>query len=513
MTSVRVQTDDAGSRLYQAILTAPLLSAAGITLVENSPDVDIMCCVGVPMDSHSAVASDRPRLIVGAPADGRRRVSALHEIRLRGGSLGERDDVLIFDRVMSLSPSEGTPVITANMGYEDFCVAAINDDTRIATLGVGLEPDTWRQRDFLRLIHRLLHRLTKSPPAPPTRVGLLGYGAIGHEHAKAIQETSGLTLATVCDTSQDRLDAASIFSPGVTTTLVSEDLVRSPDVDVVVISTPPVTHADWALELLEAGKHVVLEKPMALTSASCDQVIEVAQGNGLLAVVYQNRRFDPDFRALQKLIRAGELGDVFHLEAFVGRFSHPCNYWHSDAEVSGGALFDWGSHIIDQIVQLMPGEIQSVTARNQKLLWHDVTNADHARMTLHYSDGREASFIYSDISAALKPRWYLAGTKGGVIGSWRHERVVHRSAIGTLSEDVLDPADSPPELTLYAADGRISQIPGDYAPQAAFHSELADYLSLGLPMTVNAQQSRRVVALLEAAELSALEDGSPIPVS
>jgi predicted dehydrogenase len=289
--------------------------------------------------------------------------------------------------------------------------------------------------------------------------------------------------------------------------------VRSPDVDVVVISTPPVTHADWALELLEAGKHVVLEKPMALTSASCDQVIEVAQGNGLLAVVYQNRRFDPDFRALQKLIRAGELGDVFHLEAFVGRFSHPCNYWHSDAEVSGGALFDWGSHIIDQIVQLMPGEIQSVTARNQKLLWHDVTNADHARMTLHYSDGREASFIYSDISAALKPRWYLAGTKGGVIGSWRHERVVHRSAIGTLSEDVLDPADSPPELTLYAADGRISQIPGDYAPQAAFHSELADYLSLGLPMTVNAQQSRRVVALLEAAELSALEDGSPIPVS
>jgi scyllo-inositol 2-dehydrogenase (NADP+) len=514
VTSVRVLTDDTSAPLYRAIIGAPLMSAAGISLVDHSPDVEIMCCVHGSGTSGLISSGNYPVLRVGEPDPTESwPVSQPHEIRLRAKPLGEKEDVLIFDRVMSLPPSEGTPLITANIGFTDICVASVRDDVRLAMLGVGLEPETWRQADFLRLIHRLLHRLVDVPTKPAKRVGLLGYGAIGHEHAKAIADTSGLSLSTVCDTSQARLDEARSYTAGVATTLVSEELVESDDVDVVVVSTPPVTHAEWAIRLLESGKHVVLEKPMALTSKECDQVIGVAKDKGLLAVVYQNRRFDPDFRALQNLIHAGDLGDVFHLEAFVGRFAHPCNYWHSDAQISGGALFDWGSHVIDQILQLMPGEIGSVSARNQKLLWHDVTNADHARMTLHYSDGREASFIYSDISAALKPRWYVAGTRGGVVGTWRHERVVSRSAIGTLHEDVLDPADSPPILTLYSADGRITTVPGAPAPPAAFHTELADYLLNGLPMSVKADESRRVVSLLEAAEISALDNGLPVKVS
>jgi scyllo-inositol 2-dehydrogenase (NADP+) len=513
VTSVRVRSDGGHSRLYEALTNSSGAAFAGLRLTHDEPDVDIVIGAQYAQSDIYSREHAHPLLIVGPLADDDSPVSSRHEIRLRARPLGEIDDVIVYDRVMALSESSGEPLVTANIGYQDLTVATVDLSARIARLGVGLDPNTWHQPAFLRLIHRLLHRLSGVPSRPSQRVGLLGYGAIGHEHAKAINITPGLELTSVCDTSPDRLAAALAMSEGITTTHQADDIVRSSEVDVVVVSTPPDTHAAWALTLLEHGKHVVLEKPMALTAAECDAVLAAARAHDRLAVVYQNRRFDPDFRALKSLVDAGELGDVFHLEAFVGGFQHPCNYWHSDSRVSGGALFDWGSHVIDQIVQLMPGEIHSVSARNHKLVWHDVTNADQARMTLHYADGREATFIYSDIAAAMKPRWYLSGTRGGVIGTWRHERVVNRSAIGTLDEDVLAPADSPPQLTLYSADGRVSDVPGEPAPIGAFHRELSAYLAEGLPMSVRAEESRRVVALLEAAEISASNGGAPVPVA
>lgn len=513
MTRVRVRTNDTSSAVFQAIICSQTASSAGLCLTQEEAEVDILVDAQSSQGEIYGAPHAVPVLIIGPLSDDTAPISTRHEIRLRAQGLGETTDVIIYDEVMALPASSGHTLVTANIGFQDLSVATLDPVARIARLGVGLNPDTWHEPAFLRLIHRLLHRLIDVQPRPPQRVGLLGYGAIGHEHAKAINSTPGLTLTTVCDTSPDRLAAALAFSESVETTLVTEDIIQSPDVDVVVVSTPPDTHANWALTLLEHGKHVVLEKPMALTTAECDAVLAAARAHDRLAVVYQNRRYDPDFLALKSLIDAGDLGEVFHLEAFVGGYQHPCNYWHSDARVSGGALFDWGSHVIDQIVQLMPGDIQTVTARNHKLLWHDVTNADQSRMTLHYLDGREATFIYSDIAAALKPRWYVGGTRGGVIGNWRHESVVNRSAVGTLDEDVLAPADSPPRLTLYSADGRVSEVPGVAAPQAAFHRELAAFLSEGLPMSVRAEESRRVVLLLEAAEFSAANGGAPVSVA
>ncbi len=514
MTRVRLLADDDSAPLAEALREAPWQSCAGIEMVADQADA-IIWCVTEPTSWADLVSRaaqwEVPTLIVGpgVPAEGE--ASPRHEVRLRPQSADLGDDVVIDDRVRALTEAAGAVLVTANIAFTDLPVVRWDQAAGVAVMSVGVEPETWSRRPFLRLVHRLLHRM--SAPAQsvdPIRVGLLGYGAIGHEHAAAIRRTPGLELALVCDLSPDRLEVAREFTPGVRTTSDPDEVTSAPDVDLVVVSTPPNTHGQWAITLLEAGKHVVLEKPMALTVAECDAAIEAAQRADRLLVVYQNRRFDPDFRAIADLIGADELGEVFHLEAFVGAYQHPCNYWHSDADVSGGALFDWGSHIVDQILQLMPGEVATVTARNHKRTWHDVTNADHARMTLHYADGREATFIYSDLAAALKPRWYLAGTRGGVIGDWRRERVIARTPIGTLDEDVLAPADSPPDVWLHGPDGRVAQVPGSPAEQGEFHRQLAERLLSGMPMTVTAEQSRRVVAMLEAAERSAAKDGAPV---
>jgi predicted dehydrogenase len=264
---------------------------------------------------------------------------------------------------------------------------------------------------------------------------------------------------------------------------------------------------------LEHGKHVVVEKPMALTTRECDALIEFARGRGLALSVFQNRRFDPDYTLIRDSVRAGRIGEVFHLETFVGGYGHPCNYWHSDAGVSGGALFDWGSHIIDQVLDLIDGDVESVSAVNHKRVWHDVTNADHSRMTLHFTGGREATFVYSDLAAALKPRWYVLGTRGAITGDWRRESVLSRNAIGTLHEDHFAPADAPPHVKVHSADGDVTDLAFREAEPHPFHADLSLWLHYGLSPRVRGEQSRRVIAMLEAAEESARMGGLPVKPS
>ena len=438
-----------------------------------------------------------------------------HEIRLRpdpGVDPRRREDLLVTDRLLIAEKvSDGVEVlVTANIGFRDYPVVTWNSAAGLGAVLLGGDPALWRQREVLRLVRQVGLAAAGHADADDIRVAMVGYGAIGHEHALAVDAVPGLSLAAVSDLNPARLDLARSVAADVATYTDSDALIADASVDLVVVSTPPSSHADWALRALQAGKHVVLEKPMALTSAECDQVVGMAADLDRLVVVYQNRRFDPDYLVMRRLVSEGAIGELFHFESFVGGYGHPCNYWHSDAAVSGGAIFDWGSHFLDQVLDLMPGEISHVSATNHKRRWHDVTNADHSRVTLHYSDGREAEFIHSDLAAATKPKWLALGTSGAIRGDWRHEKVVARTAIGTLAEDVLAEADSPAAMSLHHADGSVTALAVPHAPEHAFHRELADHLLRDLPMTVQAAHSRRVVALMEAAEASAVAGSAPV---
>lgn len=329
------------------------------------------------------------------------------------------------------------------------------------------------------------------------RVGLLAYGAIGDEHNRAIGATDGLTLTAVADTNPERLAAAQLIAPNVTTFSDSTQLLDSGLIDLVVISTPPNSHYQWAKESLNRGINVILEKPMALSVEHCDELMALAASKNLLLVVYQNRRFDADFVTMKKLIDDGVIGDVFSYESFVGGYSKPCSYWHSMEDVSGGAIFDWGSHFIDQILATFTGQVDSVTGINQKRLWTHITNADHADVSLAFSDGTRATFTNSDLAAARKPKFYLLGTTGAIIGNWD-------PAAGSA------PADLPAILTVHHADGSSEVIQNITVTPNAFHKSVVEYLNHGTPMSVTTQQSRDVVAIMQAAEESARANGRSV---
>ena len=158
------------------------------------------------------------------------------------------------------------------------------------------------------------------------RVGLLAYGAIGDEHNRAVLATPGMVLTAVCDTNPERLAAALEIAPDAKTFLDATEMLDSGLIDLVVVSTPPNSHYDWAKAALTRGINVVLEKPMALTADQCDELMALAASSKLLLVVYQNRRYDADFVTIKSLIDAGEIGEVFHYESFVGGYSKPCSY-------------------------------------------------------------------------------------------------------------------------------------------------------------------------------------------
>ncbi len=329
------------------------------------------------------------------------------------------------------------------------------------------------------------------------RVGLLAYGAIGDEHNKALLATDGMVLAAVCDTNPERLTAALSLAPDAKTFSDAQEMLDSGEIDLVVVSTPPNSHYFWAKAALTLGINVVLEKPMALTTDECDELMALAAASQLLLVVYQNRRYDADFITIKSIIDSGQIGEVFHYESFVGGYSKPCSFWHSDVAVSGGAIFDWGSHFIDQILATISSPLQFVSGLNQKRVWTHITNADHAQVTLTFKDGVQAIFTNSDLAAARKPKYFVLGTKGAITGNW-----------DPAAGDSV--ADLPAIVTHHKEDGSEEVIAHKNNVPYAFHASLVAFLNNGTPMSVTATQSRDVVAIMQAAEESALANGLPV---
>ncbi len=348
------------------------------------------------------------------------------------------------------------------------------------------------------------------------RVAMIGYGVIGFEHGTAISNVAGLEYALVCDRNEKRLAVARQAFPGVSTCTDLTQIVEDPTIDLVIVSTPPNTHATICMQMLRAGKHVVTEKPFCLTTAEADEMIQLAQEQRRALTVYQSRRWDPDYLAIQQVLKRETIGPVFHMETFIGGYAHPCDYWHSHEPISGGVFYDWGSHYLDWMLNLIPDPVVSVRGVEHKRVWHDVTNADHSSVYLRFARGQEAEFMHSDIAAALKPKWYILGERGAIVGHWRHESVKTRRWSGDLIEERLAPSEALPELSVFTRelDGAIHEqhLMLPQPPPYAFHRNLANHLHCGEPLAVPPEESRRNIVVMEAAKRSAERGGETIEV-
>jgi predicted dehydrogenase len=365
-----------------------------------------------------------------------------------------------------------------------------------------------------QILCRLIRQLGGSPMAQgQLGVGILGYApSVGKYHGQGVAHTPGLELHAVCDLNGDRLQQAQIDFADIRCHTTAQGLINDAGVDLVIIATPPNTHAQLAVQMMAAGKHVICEKPLALNSAETKAMVEEAKRQGVHLSCHQNRRWDLDYLAIRQILADDLIGELFYMEVFVGGFSHPCGYWHSDTAVSGGTSYDWGGHYIDWIVSLFDEPIESVSGTRHKRVWHDVTNADQESIRIQFRSGGEAQFIHSDIAAARKPKWYLLGTRGAVVGQWRDVSEYTIDPVHYFHRHDIPPTEMPPDMTVYQrhGSGKITTLKPAIADRSVFgfHRNLADHLLEGEPLTAPLADSICVVAVLEAASRSMASAGA-----
>lgn len=420
---------------------------------------------------------------------------------------------------------DGTEVLLAtSIAYTDRTTAAVRRLPRATVCTLGLDPTSEHISQDLAAIVRRATMTGGSRESfkegAELGVGIVGYGpfgGMGSYHAAAASEVPGLNLVAVVDKDPERRKAAEQEFPYVRTYSAVGELAQDDDVDICIVATPPVNHAEISMTLLDANKHVISEKPMCLNLKDAKGLISKAKAMDRMLSVNQNRRWDRDFRAIAKAVSDRKVGNLFNIETFVGGFEHPCRAWHSEESVSGGAIFDWGSHHIDWITQLYGSTPAKVSMTQHKRVWHDVTNVDQIRVHMLWHDGREAQFFQSDIAAIRKPKYFIQGTSGTIIGNYR--QIIEETVVLPFGyqEREYHYAEAPATLRLsrYESEAGLidESIPLEKPNKFAFHKNIVDHLLLGEPLAVDPESVAATIAILEAAQYSSTTDSEYVALS
>jgi predicted dehydrogenase len=346
-------------------------------------------------------------------------------------------------------------------------------------------------------------------------VGVIGYGLGGRVfHAPFVNAVPGLRLISIL---QRKGDEAAKAYPAVRIDRSFAATLADPAIEIVVVSTPNETHFDLARQVLEAGKHVVIDKPFAATSDEALELGRIAKEKGVLAIPFHNRRWDGDFLTVKKLLAEHALGRLVTFESHFDRFRPTPreNTWKEAANPANGMLFDLGPHLVDQALALF-GAPAALTAsvRSDR----DSTAIEDAfDITLHYpaanGKGLLAHCRTSYLACINAPRFVLHGTSGSfekhgldpqepalaggakvpALGSpevWLQEK---ESAWGRLA---VAPVPSDPAMLV---ERQVKTEPGDYR---GFYANVRDAVLGTAPPELTAEDGYRVIRLLELARES-----------
>lgn len=337
------------------------------------------------------------------------------------------------------------------------------------------------------------------------KTGLLSYGMSGKLfHSPFLRINPGFEFYSVWERSKN---AAQEKFPQVKTVRSLDELLRDDAVELVIVNTPNYTHYDYAKQALQAGKHVVVEKPFVVTVAEGEELIALAKEKGKVLSVYQNRRYDSDYRTIKKLLNEGLLGDVVEAEFHFDRFKEELSAkLHKETPGPGtGALYDLGSHIIDQALQLfgMPqsvfGDIRTVRPVSQV--------DDYFEVLLYYPSLRVRLHSSYLVREAL-PGYILHGSKGSFL---KAKTNVQEEALdkGLLPEgdDWGKEPESERGLLHTEKDGRIIKelIPSQTGAYNDYFTALYGAIREGASVPVSSEDGLNVIRIIEAAFKSSNE--------
>ncbi len=248
----------------------------------------------------------------------------------------------------------------------------------------------------------------------PINTGILSFGMSGRVfHAPFISTNPHFNLSAVVERSKK---AAHEFYPAIKSYDNIAELLADESIELVIVNTPNYTHFQYAKEALEAGKHVLIEKPAVDDSAQFDALLAISEKQGKQLFFYQNRRYDSQFLDIKKVIGSGELGKLIEVHFRFDRYKMELGqkYFKEDTQyISNGITYDLGPHLLDQAISLFgkPIKFSKTTSINRP----DSKVADYFHYHLYYPAGLNVYLTGSLLVASPQPAFVIHGTKGSFI--------------------------------------------------------------------------------------------------
>jgi predicted dehydrogenase len=336
------------------------------------------------------------------------------------------------------------------------------------------------------------------------KTGLTSFGMSGQVfHAPFISVHPQFELTAICERTKNL--SGDLYPDAVTVRSI-EELLSLRDLELAVVNTPDATHYEYAGQALEAGKHVIVEKPFTITVAEGEQLIRLAEKKNLMLCVFQNRRWDADFLTVKEIVETGRLGKLVEFESVYARYRNevPVKTWK---ELEGSLTYNLGSHLIDQCLTLF-GMPESVFADISKLRDHTLID-DYFNIHLYGCE------LFPDVKITLKasylmrepePRFVLHGTSGSYVkrGFDKQEELLKTGAIPDTPDWGMETEDEWGEINA-EINGKVfkSKYPGRRGNYMYFYESVYQHLRHGQPLPTAAKNVLPSIRVIEAAFESA----------
>lgn len=247
------------------------------------------------------------------------------------------------------------------------------------------------------------------------KIGIVGHGFMGHEHETMLTQLEGYKVVGISDIDPEQL---ADVKEGIKRYASNEELFADPEVQVVIIAANNNQHHKLVLQAALAGKDIICEKPVAMNLQELDDMVRVVDECGVNFTVHQQRRYDPDFRTMKEVYDAEALGKVYSIKSALYGFNGNMHDWHVYVAEGGGMLFDWGVHLLDQILFMMPGaKLRSVYADVRNVINFEVD--DYFKILMRFDNDITAevelgTYFLTDKmhDKWFERHWIISGDKG-----------------------------------------------------------------------------------------------------
>jgi len=333
-------------------------------------------------------------------------------------------------------------------------------------------------------------------------MAIIGMGGMAGWHVRNIREhIPEINILGAYDVREEANEKAK-GEFGIKVYNTSEEIYADGNIDMVLIATPNDVHKDYSIKCMEAGKHVICEKPVTMDAPELEEILTVARKTGKLFSVHQNRRWDIDYLTVRKILADGLLSKPYSIESRV-QGSRPLYGWRVFKQNGGGLLLDWGIHLLDQMMDLVPGKVTSVQAHLHNVYGSEVDDA--FTVLLRFENGVSGTVSISTNCFIPLPRWHVSCEDGtAVINDWEvHGKIVKQAdpdekdwtanLVYTAAGPTRIMLPRPKETTIETP---LPKITGTHWTD--YYRNIVDHLKGNAELRVTGEQALRVMKVIDA---------------